>query len=255
MSFLRPLFLTIFIAAFSLGAQDSGPVKVDLEGYIDDRKGEVIKSAEPVKEEPKKEVKKEEPKKETAGTRRRPVSTNNTSPSKNTPSNTETRKPVQKVSLDNFSTKSNDSSMMLYIIIGGVVVVAGIVVAVIIMKKKKSPVSKRRVPVNKTNVSLGEKISAHEQAVAAETTEDAQPVMHSASQTQVETAAQDMADQFAKETALNEYGQNASGLIIDEDKYFAGGPSFVDEDFSDLDGPHDAAVPHNPDSPSLPPGS
>ena len=251
MMFLRTLVFLIILTAFSVNAQDFGPVKVDLEGYIDDRKGEMIEIEAPVKEEPKKEeVKKEEPEKEENTTRRRVVAETNTD---------EPKQPVRKVSLDNFSTKSKSSSMTLYIIIGGAVVLLLIVViAIVMMKKKKSAMAPRKravQPTGNTQVSLGDKINAHEQAVAAETTEDAQPVMTQshAAQREVESAAQDMADQFAKETAIDERGQNASGLIIDEDKYFEGTGQFVDEDFSDLDGPHGIQTGPGQNSPQLPP--
>ena len=252
MIFLRPLVFLLILTAFSVNAQDFGPVKVDLEGYIDDRKGEMIEIEAPVKEEPKKEVKPVEPKKEENTTKRRVVVETNT--------DTEPKQPIRKVSLDNFSTKSKSSSMTLYIIIGGgVVLLLVIVVAIVMMKKKKSSMApkKRAVqPTGNTQVSLGDKIHAHEQAVAAETTEDDQPVMTQshAAQREVESAAQDMADQFAKETAIDDRGQNASGLIIDEDKYFEGTGQFVDEDFSDLDGPHGIQTGPGQNSPQLPPG-
>lgn len=253
MIFLRPLVLLLILTAFSVNAQDFGPVKIDLEGYIDDRKGEMIEVEAPVKEVPKEEVvKKVEPEKEETTTRRRVVAETNT--------DTGPKEPIRKVSLDNFSTKSQSSSMTLYIIIGGAVVLLVIVVlAIVMLKKKKASMAPRKRAVSatgNTNVSLGDKINAHEQAVAAETTEDAQPVMNqlNAAQREVESAAQDMADQFAKETAIDERGQNASGLIIDEDKYFEGTDQFVDEDFSDLDGPHGIQNAPGQNTPQLPPG-
>ncbi len=42
---------------------------------------------------------------------------------------------------------------------------------------------------------------------------------------------------------LNDKGQNSSGLIIDEGNYFAGSGVQVNDDFSDVDGPHGVQTP------------
>ena len=264
MNFLRLFFLTACFSALSIAAQDYGPVKIDLDGYVDDRKQELVKPEnEPVKEEPKKEeTKKEEPKADDNPRRRRTAANSEASTPAvgNTSPSTEPAKPIKKVSLSNFKTKKKDP-MMMYIIIGSVVLLlVGIIVLVVVLKKKKQAALSRR-PERDDSVSLADKIEAHEQAVAAETTEGQQPVSAPPSPVEdsgISAASQQMADQFAAETAVDERGMNQSGLIIDEDKYFGDGASFVDEDFSDLDGPHDGmAPPAAPpaDSPNLPPGN
>jgi len=260
MNFLRLSFLAALLTSFSLSAQDYDSIKIDLEGYVDDRKLEMVKSVDPVVESKKEEPKKVEPKKEENTTGRRPG--RRTTPETNNNTQTKTppvvnNKPIRKVDLNRFRTKKKDP-MMMYLIIGGsVLLLIIIIVAIVVLKKKKAKAHAALVAeATESDVTLSEKIEAHEQAVAAETTENSQPVVSSPpADANYHSTAQDMADQFAKETAVNEKGQNASGIIIDEDKYFAGGDSFVDEDFSDFDGPHDGMAPpqQQSDSPSLPP--
>ena len=260
MNFLRLFFLTACFAALSVAAQDFGPVKVDLEGYIDDSKNELLTPEEPKKEEPKKEeVKKEEPKKEEGTTRRRRTAASTDESSTTTPA---VKKEIKKIDLNSFKTQKSDPTMM-YMIIGGSVLLLVIIIVVVVMLKKKAAAARSSKYTDDVDVSLAEKIEAQEQAAAAETTEGQQPVSPTATpavpfaegeEHSTPTTSQEMADQFARETALNEKGQNASGIIIDEDKYFEGAGSFVDEDFSDLDGPHDGMPPAEPtDSPNLPP--
>ncbi|MCM8541366.1 MAG: hypothetical protein NE328_13930 [Lentisphaeraceae bacterium] len=259
MNFLRLFFLTACLAAISVLAQDKGPIKIDLEGYINDRNNEMASPQVPVKEEPKKEeVKKEEPKKEEGGSRRRRTTATEESTS-TTPVAPINKGPIKKIDLNKFKTEKADP-MMMYIIIGGAVLLIVIIVVLIVVLKKKKAANARKSSYTDDSVTLADKIEAHEQAVAAETTENEAPVVPYAEgeEHHTPTNSEEMAEQFARETALNEKGQNASGIIIDEDKYFDGGGSFVDEDFSDLDGPHDgqeSAEPSSqPDSPNLPPG-
>ena len=258
MNFLRLFFLTACIATISVVAQDLGPIKVDLEGYIDDSKNELLTAEEPVKEEPKKEeVKPEEAKKVEGGPRRRRTTASSEKTEKvPTPVATE-KKPITKVDLNSFKTQKDDP-MMMYMIIGGAVLLLIIIIVVVVMLKKKAANKRKSRSTEDDNISLSEKIEAHEEAVAAETTEDQQPVVTPYAEGEehlTPTTTKEMADQFARETALNEKGQNSSGIIIDEDKYFGGGNNFVDEDFSDMDGPHDGAPPADPgEAPNLPPG-
>ena len=254
MNFLRLSFLAALFTSFSIFAQDYGPIKIDLEGYVDDRKLEMVKKEEPVKE-PVKVVKKEEPKEQDGPRRRRTAPKTNGSETATDP--VVAKKPIKKVDLNRFKTKKADP-MMMYLIIGGSVLLLIVIVVVIMVVKKKKAQARAALIAEATesDVSLSEKIDAHEEAVAAETTENSQPVVSSPPvDSNYHSTAQDMADQFAKETAVDDKGQNASGLIIDEDKYFSGGDSFVDEDFSDFDGPHDGAAPADQtESPNLPPG-
>lgn len=252
MNFLRLSFFTALFTTFSVYAQDYTPIKIDLEGYVDDRKLEMLEKTVPVVVEPKKDDKKEEPKKDDSS-RRRPVPTADTTKTNETPA---VNKPIRKVPL-NFKTKESNP-MMMYMIIGGAVLLLIIVVVVVVMLKKKAKAKAAALSEDAydPDVSLADKIDAHEQAVAAETTENQQAVVSTPpADNNYQSTAQNMADQFAKETAVDENGQNASGLIIDEDKYFAGGESFIDEDFSDFDGPHDGMASKQPGSPSLPPGA
>ena len=255
MNFLRLSFLAALFTSFSLFAQDYGPIKIDLEGYLDDRNLEMVKKEEPVTE-PVKKVEKVEPKEQDGPRRRRTASTTDESKT-GTTDPVVSKKPIKKVDLNRFRTKKADP-MMMYLIIGGSVLLLIIIVVVIVIVKKKKAQTKAALVAEATDsdVSLSEKIDAHEEAVAAETTENSQAVVSSPPvDSNYQSTAQDMADQFAKETAVDDKGQNASGLIIDEDKYFSGSESFVDEDFSDFDSPHDGAPPaEQTESPSLPPG-
>ena len=260
MNFLRLFFLTACFTALPVLAQDKGPITIDLEGYINDRLNETVGPQVPVKEEPKKEeVKKEEPKKEEeTGSRRRRTVSSETSESTNRPVTAVNTGPIQKIDLNKFRTKKDDP-MMMYIMIGGGILFVVIIVVLVMVLKKKKAANTRQSKYSDDRVSLADKLDAHEQAVAAETTEDTQPVVPFAEgeEHHTPTTTEEMAEQFARETALNEKGQNASGIIIDEDKYFDGGGSFVDEDFSDLDGPHEGVPPvasSQPESPNLPPG-
>ena len=235
MNFLRLSFLAALFTSFSLFAQDYGPIKIDLEGYLDDRNLEMVKKEEPVTE-PVKKVEKVEPKEQDGPRRRRTASTTDESKT-GTTDPVVSKKPIKKVDLNRFRTKKADP-MMMYLIIGGSVLLLIIIVVVIVIVKKKKAQTKAALVAEATDsdVSLSEKIDAHEEAVAAETTENSQAVVSSPPvDSNYQSTAQDMADQFAKETAVDDKGQNASGLIIDEDKYFSGSESFVDEDFSDFD--------------------
>ena len=261
MNFLRLFFLTACFTALQVSAQDKGPIDIDLKGYINDRANEMIAPQVPVKkEEPKQEdTKKEEPKEEESSSRRRrtAASTDDAEATAKTPVKNVDKGPIQKVDLSKFKTNKEDP-MMMYIIIGGAVLLLVIIVAVVLVMKKKKSSGPKSSSAADSSVTLAEKIEAHEQAVAAETTEDQQPVVPYADgeEHHTPTTTEEMAEQFARETALNEKGQNASGIIIDEDKYFAGADNFVDEDFSDFDGPHDGMPPAapSPQSPNLPPG-
>ncbi len=246
MNFLR-VFIYILLV-LSVNAQNYGPVKVDVEGYVDDIKGD-IPSGVKVVEQPKVN--------ETTPVENKSTDINKTSPEvavkpKETPVNSEaTSQPVQLPNLDQFSTKSSsDSTIIIIIIIAVLLIVIGVVAFIFIKKEKNKKVSvaesKKTVKqpsaqqqqMSRTNVSLSQKISAHEQAVVAESNRAtiSMPPTSFSSAPQVQLPP--TSPEISKATALNQKGQNASGLIIDEDKYFANNDQQANDDFSDLDGPH-----------------
>jgi len=205
MSVLRFSFLLFFFTYFSLVGQDYGPVKMNLDGYVDDRAGvEVKKAVEPTVT--KTVIKPKDVKKASRTTKKSSSTTTKKGPVKDF------------VPEANISGAGAQGGGMLYIIIAAVVVI--VIVVVLVALKKKS--SKKIVPSAPVK-SLSEKIAAT-QAVPAEPASVLE-------RTHVSTPQEDMQKKFAREVSIDERGRNPSGIIIDEDKYFtAGAGEFVDED-------------------------
>ena len=212
----------------ALSAQDYGPVKVDEEEYVDDTKLEVYEDKnavkDPVKPEKKDPVVKPEKTDPNTGRTKRPRPPRDT---------TTERKPMGQIQLP--TSYKKDSGMMMYIIIGaGALVVIGIIVGVIIIKKKK-PKRKER------NVAVEEQLDDEDQALAdIEASKPERPTGNSTVTTAegIKTSY-DVDEKFNEETRIDDRGRNPSGIIIDEDMYFAQrtGGSFVDEDLEGGEGP------------------
>jgi hypothetical protein len=230
---LNILFFLFLIS--SLSAQDVGPVKVDLDGYVDDRKGEIhtVGATEEVIVVPKETVKKPEGPKET--NRRQPRNSNNST--SRTTNNRASNKNISKVALPTGSHK--ESQLMTYIMIGGGVVGAIVIVVIVVVIQKKNKV--RLIHSDEDTISLADKIEANEVFEAGKDKTQIQLPHEVAHQSEFEPASvpdrktqYDMADKFASDTKVDERGRNPSGIIIDEDKYFGGASSssFVDEDMA-----------------------
>ena len=225
----------------SVSAQDYGPVKVNLDGYIDDKAGETFKAAPVVekKEEPKE--KKVEAKKALSPLDARKAArqaaaekAKSTSVARQTPKATGPISKVDSSSLTFGGAKSTGSNLILYIGVGVAVLLLLIIIVVVMMKKKKSSSS----PYNFTSdsASLQDKIEASEKAMMADTQNEAPPLQSSDGNVGdanfVPHNSQEMAQKFANEMKVDQRGRNPSGLIIDEDMYFTSGATgFVDEDF------------------------
>lgn len=234
MKFFKELSILVLIfLSVAVNAQDYGPVKVDVDGYINDRAGEVHKS-NPVK--PKEEEKKPELKPKVAvdpvearKQRRRIAAPADTSSNK-------TSSPATNANLTFGKAKSTESNLPLYIGIGVGALVIFIIAFVVLAKAGKKKRLAQQANADVDSSSLADKIEANQQALMAETTMEAEPIQSSTGSVEdsnfVPHNAKEMADKFASETTVDERGRNPSGLIIDEDKYFTSGSSnFVDEDF------------------------
>ena len=192
-----------FFMFFSLVAQDFGPVDVDLDGYVDDRAGALVKETSKVKliktvVKPKEIKKPTRTKKGSATSKKDPV-----------------KDFVPELGV--VSGKGGDSSM-LYIIIAVIVVVI-VVVLLLVIKKQKS--ANKVVAAPKT---LSEKIAETEVSTIRSTSSVLE-------RTHMSSAEEDMQQKYASEVSIDERGRNPSGIIIDEDKYFtAGAVQFIDED-------------------------
>jgi hypothetical protein len=228
MRFLKEIvFFALVGFSIALSAQKYGPVRVDLEGYIDDRAGEVTEAE-------KVDIRTEAPVKKKVvdpivarGQRKRraaPIIQNNGPISQS-----------DSGSLTFGGAKSTGSrNMFVYIGIGVGVLLIVIVAIVLKVKSKKSPRTLRE-----NTASLAEKIEENERALMAETQlEEAEvampeePLIDASGEHFVPHSSAEMAAQVAHETKVDERGRNPSGLIIDEDKYFdTGSQGFVDEDF------------------------
>jgi hypothetical protein len=245
--FFRIHLLLLFFILNAVSAQDDfGPIKVDLEGYVDDRKGEIyvdktlVKA--PVKIIPKVVVKKEPT---TGHTRNGRTSTE----PKVTPtdSNTETTKERVAKLRSRYTRTKKKSPMMMYLGIGGVLVLVILVVVVVLVKKKKSA-SGRRVGSIGDGIGLADKIEANDEArknntplpdlpqqgsVRAPTTLSSALAASSTSPSPSQsTTVYDMSEKMTTDTKVDERGRNPSGIIIDEDKYFGSGTEFIDEDLA-----------------------
>jgi hypothetical protein len=216
----------------SLTAQDVGPVKVDLDGYVDDRKGEIhsIDAKVEVKVVPK------EPVKDPKETGRRPTRNTGSSTGRTTTNKT-TNKNISRVALPTGGHK--EGQLMTYLMIGAGVIGSIIIVVVVIIIQKKNRV--RLIHSDEDTISLADKIEANEVFEAGKDKTQIQLPQEVAHQSEFAPASAperktqyDMADKFATDTKVDDRGRNPSGIIIDEDKYFegAGSTSFVDEDLA-----------------------
>ena len=211
--FFRLLVLTSIFTALNLSAQDYGPVKVDLEEYVDDSKLEVVEDetkndSTTGKPDPKTQ---KDPKKDNSNDRiKRPRTDTNTKTSK-------PRKVIKPMALPKL-TKSSDN--MMYIYIGAGVLVVVVVIVVIAMKKKSSPGSKKVKPLM---------ADMDDDEVTQQTVTTAEGIKTS----------YDVQEKFQEETRIDSRGRNPSGIIIDEDMYFSkkSAGNFIDEDLEGGEGP------------------
>ena len=240
MFFRIHLLLFFFILNAVSAQEDFGPIKVDLEGYVDDRKGEIyvdktlVKA--PVKTTPKVVVKKE------PGTSLTKDGRPSTEPNEIPDSIKEaTKERVAKVRSGYTRTKKK-SSMMMYLGIGGVLV---LIVVVVLMKKKKSALARTVTPID-DGIGLADKIEANDAARknntplpdlpqqssvrAPATLSSALASPSTSSSPSQSTTVYDMSEKMTADTKVDERGRNPSGIIIDEDKYFGSGTQFIDED-------------------------
>ncbi|MCH2206158.1 MAG: hypothetical protein MK132_09855 [Lentisphaerales bacterium] len=234
MKFFKELsFFVLIVLSVAVNAQDYGPVKVDLDGYINDRAGEFHKSTVvEQKGEEKKVVEAVKPKEKVDPVEARKARRRIVAP---------TDSPVRKTTIPLNSNltfggaKSTESNLYLYIGVGVAALVIIIVAFVVLAKAGKKKRMAQQNQMLDDTVSLADKIDANEQALMAETNFESALVQTppvSAPEPTMSEGAQEMADKFARETKVDERGRNPSGLIIDEDKYFQSGVSnFVDEDF------------------------
>jgi hypothetical protein len=244
MNFFKILLFAFLV--FSLNAETYGPVKVDTEGYIDDSKGE-LPNLNKVTEAPKVIETQPDP------TKTDPNKSKVRKVPKVVETNTEPQPSQPPVNLDQFSTNDPPDGTMLYIIIGVVVVLIIAVVAFVIVKKGKNKKiappapSKPNKPKNtvqqqtsQATSSSQQKIATNVQAESSRSSVSLPPTGASASAPQLPPTAAATSQNIAQANvnSLNQKGQNASGLIIDEDKYFASNDQIANDDFSDLDGPH-----------------
>ena len=226
--FREALLFLCLIFVTGLSAQEYGPVKVDLGGYINDRAGEISKvTKKPAEKKPSEEAPKKVEAADTSKSSDRPKATSSVVPETKTMDSTSTTESRDQ----NVEEESTGSSLILFIGVG-VLVLIGVIVAFLLKKKKtSSPYN-----IRQDTTTLAEKIEANEQALMTETQMGRGSIQNSTGTigggSSVSQNSQDMADRFANETKVDERGQNPSGLIIDEDKYFdSGAQGFVDEDF------------------------